>query len=292
MPPRRPNHRRADPAELSARAFPLFLVVSLGLHGTLVGGLAVWGFRHVAAAGPATEDVAREPEALTLDLRTYRDSSTLVIAPEPPLTSTEVPTAARELDTFEPEPLDAEPLLTEPLQSMVVASSTPPLFGERAPEVSWIGLAGGPAPKLPPRDPAPTAVGKGDGAGDAGSPDSIDAPVGASGTGTPDGAGLVPTAPSVGPPDTGAGFVAGDAPLYPKLSQRLGEEGSVVLRVTLDTTGAVIAATVETSSGFPRLDEAAIVAVKLWRFRPATHAGVAVATTFLHTVTFRLVQQR
>jgi periplasmic protein TonB len=289
MHPRRPIDRRTDPARLSARSFPFFFVVSLMLHGALAGGLAAYGWRHVAAAGGEPERVKppEEPETLALDLRTYRDS-TLVVAPEPPMTIVDAPAPEPAFDAFEPELADADPSLDEPLSSMVVASSTPPVQGERAPEVSWIGLGSTSFPRIPPRNPATAAVGEGDGEGDAGSADGADVPVGGAGEGEPDGEGQRPTGPPVA--DTGAGFLAGAAPLYPKLSQRLGEEGSVVLRLTVDATGAVIEASVETSSGFPRLDEAAVVAVKRWRFRPAIRGGVAIATTFLHTVTFRLVE--
>lgn len=58
-------------------------------------------------------------------------------------------------------------------------------------------------------------------------------------------------------------------PAYPATARRLGEEGTVVLRVELDETGAVAAARVATGSGHARLDEAALSAVKTWRCRPA-----------------------
>jgi len=58
-------------------------------------------------------------------------------------------------------------------------------------------------------------------------------------------------------------------PAYPSLSRKLGETGKVVLRVELDETGRVSAARVVTSSGFDRLDAAALAAVHTWRCRPA-----------------------
>lgn len=94
-----------------------------------------------------------------------------------------------------------------------------------------------------------------------------------------------PPAPAVeAPPARPAGPVAlgGDlavscpersAPAYPPLSRRLGEEGKVVLRVELDEQGAVGAAKVATSSGFARLDEAALAAVRRWRCTPAQRDG-------------------
>ena len=96
---------------------------------------------------------------------------------------------------------------------------------------------------------------------------------------------LAAEAPAVeAPPARPAGPVAlgGDlavscpersAPAYPPLSRRLGEEGKVVLRVELDEQGAVGAAKVATSSGFARLDEAALAAARRWRCTPAQRDG-------------------
>lgn len=66
------------------------------------------------------------------------------------------------------------------------------------------------------------------------------------------------------------------APTYPKQSLRLGEQGKTVLLVELDELGRVINVEVKSKSGFPRLDEAAINAVKTWRCSPAKRNGVAV----------------
>lgn len=58
-------------------------------------------------------------------------------------------------------------------------------------------------------------------------------------------------------------------PSYPRMSRRLGEAGKTVLRVELDETGRIDAARVIASSGFERLDAAALRAVWTWRCRPA-----------------------
>ena len=56
-----------------------------------------------------------------------------------------------------------------------------------------------------------------------------------------------------------------NAPVYPALSRRLGEEGKLVLKVELDESGQVNIAQIVNSSGYKRLDEAAMAAVKTWR---------------------------
>ena len=66
-------------------------------------------------------------------------------------------------------------------------------------------------------------------------------------------------------------------PIYPEASKRLDEEGVVVLRVLIGTDGRVKQAEVKTSSGYDRLDEAALrQARRSWRFLPATRDGVAI----------------
>lgn len=76
-------------------------------------------------------------------------------------------------------------------------------------------------------------------------------------------------------------------PVYPALSRRLREEGTVVLRVTLDARGAVQDIAIETSSSFERLDQAALEAVRQWRFIPATRGQVAVPSTVLVPIAFK-----
>jgi protein TonB len=77
-------------------------------------------------------------------------------------------------------------------------------------------------------------------------------------------------------------------PPYPSVSRRLGENGKVVLQVELDETGRVTAAKVITSSGHPRLDAAALAAVKSWRCQPAQREGQAVRAVALQPFEFTL----
>jgi len=79
-----------------------------------------------------------------------------------------------------------------------------------------------------------------------------------------------------------------NAPAYPPLSRRLGEEGKLVLRVELDEGGRVNIARVVTSSGFKRLDEAAMVAVKTWRCNPPQRNGQPVRAIALQPFNFVL----
>ena len=77
-------------------------------------------------------------------------------------------------------------------------------------------------------------------------------------------------------------------PVYPKQSARLSEQGKTVLLVELDEHGRVTRAEVKVTSGFPRLDEAAIIAVKTWHCTPAKRNGVAVRSVAAQPFNFIL----
>jgi protein TonB len=68
----------------------------------------------------------------------------------------------------------------------------------------------------------------------------------------------------------------------------MGENGRVVLRVELDAGGRMGAIHVETSSGSPRLDTAAVTAVKTWRCNPATQGGQPVPAVALQAFNFKV----
>jgi protein TonB len=80
-------------------------------------------------------------------------------------------------------------------------------------------------------------------------------------------------------------------PVYPKLSLRLGEQGKTVLKVELDERGRMVNVAVTTKSGFPRLDEAAVNAVKSWHCSPAKRNGVAIRSVASQPFTFTLKER-
>jgi periplasmic protein TonB len=75
---------------------------------------------------------------------------------------------------------------------------------------------------------------------------------------------------------------------YPKMSQRLGEEGRVVLRVMVGADGKPTSAAVAKSSGSEHLDRAGIDTVMRWRFKPGTRGGTPEAMSVLQPVDFKL----
>lgn len=88
-----------------------------------------------------------------------------------------------------------------------------------------------------------------------------------------------PAAPPPAPPTQPEIIAATHTnPPYPPISQRLGEQGTSLLNITIDENGRCTEASVATSSGSNRLDTAAIDYVKLrYRWKPATQGGKPVA---------------
>ncbi len=69
-------------------------------------------------------------------------------------------------------------------------------------------------------------------------------------------------------------------PPYPADAKRLGQEGTVLLRLTISPSGDVTNAEIVQSSGFPELDQTAASWVQAhWKYKPAMQGGVAVAAT-------------
>jgi protein TonB len=80
-------------------------------------------------------------------------------------------------------------------------------------------------------------------------------------------------------------------PAYPPTSRRLEEQGQVILSLYILADGKVGEAKVQKSSGYERLDEAALrEALNNWHFLPATSDGKPYATWKQVLVTFRLDQ--
>ena len=71
------------------------------------------------------------------------------------------------------------------------------------------------------------------------------------------------------PPRFEASYLDNPEPEYPMLSRRRQEEGVVLLRVLVSASGSPVQVTIDRSSGFERLDKAAVETVRRWRFVPA-----------------------
>jgi protein TonB len=85
-----------------------------------------------------------------------------------------------------------------------------------------------------------------------------------------------------------ADYLNNPPPVYPRVSRRLREAGIVTLRVFVSPGGAPTIVELEQTSGFARLDESAMEAVRLWKFSPAKSAGMAVGAWVVVPVEFSL----
>jgi periplasmic protein TonB len=92
----------------------------------------------------------------------------------------------------------------------------------------------------------------------------------------------------IDPPKFGVAYLNNPAPKYPTLSKRAGEHGRVVLKVLVSIKGDAETVEVNTSSGSDRLDNAAVDAVKRWRFVPARKGGQALSAYVLVPIKFSL----
>lgn len=79
-------------------------------------------------------------------------------------------------------------------------------------------------------------------------------------------------------------------PVYPDRARREGWEGNVRIRFQVLTNGKTDNISVETSSGFALLDEAAVDAIRQWQFIPAKnrHTNQAVSCWTYVTLVFQL----
>jgi protein TonB len=89
-----------------------------------------------------------------------------------------------------------------------------------------------------------------------------------------------PAAPPAAPaavqlPSSNPDYLQNPKPPYPPMSQRLGERGKVTVRVLIGADGQPQKAELKHSSGFERLDQAALATVMKWRYVPGKRGGVA-----------------
>ena len=81
-------------------------------------------------------------------------------------------------------------------------------------------------------------------------------------------------------PSTDADYLQNPRPPYPPVSRRLNEQGRTTVRVLIGVDGRPQSAEVAKSSGYVRLDNAAVATVMGWRYVPGKRGGVAEAMWF------------
>lgn len=312
-----PEGTRAHFRRRTAGAAPaLAILVSGVVHaGILLGA----GLVEIAVPLPALVDDGEVP-TFTLDLRA---TSVLAEAPEegddePAPKALEEP----ELEVDEPALLELAQLsapVVAPSEVMVppgvepppsvdvlppeVAVEDPPLLPVESPpepvvqasetvvdlDPATAGVTGDAPATEAPKDiaSAPAAVANGSGADPA-------APAPASPPSTApkktDGATEDATGLGGGARDDGLALrtKSSPRPAYPEAARRRGEQGTVTCQLTIARDGRVLEVAVVTSSGFAALDEAALKALRKWRFESLERLTTKDRAYALQRLTFEL----
>lgn len=197
--------------------------------------------------------------ALILGLHTLVIGIALTAAVRPQLAQFAREIEVRLIESRPPEPPAARPEPPRPLPQAARPAARP----EPAPQPVMTAAPEAPAAQsfsVPPQPPAP--------------------PVEAAPAPAP--------AAAVTPARFDADYLHNPKPVYPVMSRRLGEQGRVVLNVRVLANGSPEKVEVKTGSGFPRLDQAALEAVRQWRFTPAKRGEEPVDAWVLVPLNFSL----
>lgn len=89
-------------------------------------------------------------------------------------------------------------------------------------------------------------------------------------------------------PRSDAAHLNNPLPVYPRQSLRLNEEGTVLMSLYILSDGTVGEIRLKRSSGYPRLDQAALETVKRWRFQPARRGNEAISMWYDFPMPFTL----
>lgn len=97
----------------------------------------------------------------------------------------------------------------------------------------------------------------------------------------------LPAQPKIVLPSSDAAHLNNPRPPYPRLSRRLGETGVVQLRVHVEIDGTPSQVQIHKSSGYDRLDQAALETVESrWRFVPANLGGTPIPSWVIQPIRF------
>ena len=201
------------------------------------------------------------------------------IAPPEPLTVTMIelaqPSAPPEAVVPIPTPASSRQQATPRViesQPRKVAPARPPQPSARAPRISAEDPAAEAVEESTPISPPPDTT-----------PSSIEA---SPSQRSPAPAAAAPAAPSQ--PRFDAAYLNNPAPSYPALARRLGEEGTVRIRVWVTREGRAGKVELSQSAGSPRLDRTALETVSRWRFEPARERGEPVDQWVTVPIKFKL----
>ena len=96
----------------------------------------------------------------------------------------------------------------------------------------------------------------------------------------------VPASEAITPPRTDAKALNNPEPIYPPVSRRLGEHGRVELDIYILADGSVGEIKLKRSSGYDRLDQSAMDAVRRWHYIPAHKGNQPIPYRYVQPVSF------
>lgn len=172
----------------------------------------------------------------------------------------------------EHEPLPMQPIAPKPRQVIKPrAAPVPP--SSKAPPSARAVTAPPPIPPAPIEAKLPVV-------------DSV-APTFASMTAPPAPVVKEPSEPVI-QPRSDAAHLSNPAPVYPAVSRRLREQGRVLFDVYILPDGSVGEIKLKRSSGFARLDEAALETVRQWRYVPAKRGDQPIPYWYVQPIDFAM----
>lgn len=226
----------------------------------MVHGAAAWGIWTLA------DSVTLPAGAPPITVALISDEPTPPSAPPAPVVDVETPP--------QPKPAPVTPVRREPPPVAVAA--------KKAEEATVAAPV--PAP-VQPMDPQPTRQ--------EAAPTAPPGPVNnaaAPQTGPSSQTPPAPPAPKV-LPSSAVRYLVPPALVYPRISRELGESGVVRLKVLVDEQGRTKDVVVLQSSGYSRLDQQAVQAMRAARFQPHLEDGVPRAVWVVAPLTFQLEDQ-
>ena len=276
-------------ASLSSGARSVPVIASVALHASLAVGLVA------TAAGHARAGAASPAAEMTLDVET-RDT----IEPAPVVAVSTPPPPAPRAAEDEPPPTHTHPYPVDP--SHDAHPHDPSLHHDEAPPPDHDHETTAPSAEAAHAEPAaaaPALVATGaalpkfDLSSGSGAPTGVHVAAGGTGSGAASGAGpsgagttddVVHAASTV---QVAARLVQSVVAAYPVHARADEVEGDVGVEVVVDREGRVVDALVLRPAGHG-FDEAALVAVRSYRFSPAQREGHAVRVRMPWSVQFRL----
>jgi len=192
-----------------------------------------------------------------------------LIAPRP--TTEEPPEIQAHIIPATPEPIkQPEPPKQQPVKQ---EAPKPVHIVKPQPQIEQPKPTPMPTPNLPPSNNAPVV------------PAAPPAPPAPPAAPTP-----APAPVSSGPISVGINDIqcSDPQPVYPSMSQKMGEEGRAMVKLSIGTAGEVTSVAVTSSSGSPRLDRAATEAARSIKCTPYKQNGHAVPVVASKPYVFKL----